>query len=99
MGVVRSRLGRMHHTLEGGGVLGEAVGVGDPGGAGVRRGRRRRRRRAVGGGRRGCLRRRHDAFFLFLFLSLLSVAGLWIFFSFFFGLNRVHIGSNGQKYL
>lgn len=51
------------HTLERGGVLGEAGGVGDPGGAGVRRLRRRRpwRRAVVGWGRRRCLCRRHGA--------------------------------------
>ena len=51
------------HTLEGGGVLGEAGRVRDPGGAGVRRLRRRRPRgrAVVGGGRRGCLCRRHGA--------------------------------------
>lgn len=50
-------------TLERGGVLGEAGGVGDPGGAGVRRLRRRSpwRRAVVGRGRRRCLCRRHGA--------------------------------------
>lgn len=56
-------LGRGARTLEGGGVLGEAVGVGYSGGARVRRLRRRRPRgRAVvvGWGRRCCcLCRRH----------------------------------------
>ena len=57
------RVGSCARTLERGGVLGEAGGVGDPGSAGVRwlRRRRPRGRAVVGWGRRRCLCRRHGA--------------------------------------